>query len=231
MCPWINRQSTDKARFVSAFPLPPPFVLSHRRHAEVSLASATSHRRPFPTLTVLWLLRSPVAQMHWNNTRQGAIDKNALYYLQLLPPLGDDDAVRITGDFQPVLYSSFQLYPNPLGRDAAASIRDREINPRMGKNPYRDPTTTPEEVGSFEIWYTKTGNHGLPNEQKANITVFGMLVYRLYKATPEAPLPLDRLLVAPKLRLVKISDKSTWDKDMQPCSKQVRATAPMTLSW
>jgi hypothetical protein len=169
--------------------------------------------------------------LHWNSTRQGALDKNALYYIQLLPVLGDDDAMRIIGDYQPVLYSSLQLYSNPLGQEAATTLRDVDIIPRSGKNPFKDPTATPEEVGSFEIWYTRTGNHGLPNEQKANITVFGMLVYRLYKATPEAPLPLDRLLVAPRVRLVRLSDPGTWTRDLPPCTKEVRATAPLLMSW
>jgi hypothetical protein len=43
-------------------------------------------------------------QVSWNITRQGLLDREAVYWLQFLTPLGDDDVVRITGRYHPVRY-------------------------------------------------------------------------------------------------------------------------------
>lgn len=38
------------------------------------------------------------------------------------------------------------------------------MQPHWGKNPFSDPSTTPETTGGYELFITKNGNMGFPNE-------------------------------------------------------------------
>jgi hypothetical protein len=47
-------------------------------------------------------------------------------------------------------------------------LRPSALQPAWGKNPFSDPSTAPEEVGEYEIYFTATGKVGYPNELAAN---------------------------------------------------------------
>lgn len=54
-------------------------------------------------------------QQDWNATRQGLLDKTAMYLIQVIPPLDNDTVWRVTGDYFPVMYFSYQLYDQVSG--------------------------------------------------------------------------------------------------------------------
>jgi hypothetical protein len=52
----------------------------------------------------------PLPQFTWNITRQGLIDREAIYYFQFLFPLEDGEAFRITSPYHDVSYFSYQVF-------------------------------------------------------------------------------------------------------------------------
>ena len=58
-------------------------------------------------------------------------------------------------------YQSYTLEGAPL-----TSIFDREIEPAWGLNPYRTPNATCDTAGGYEIYVTRDGKGGWPNELK-----------------------------------------------------------------
>jgi hypothetical protein len=63
-------------------------------------------------------------------------------------------------------------------------IHDHLIKPSWGKNPYADPSSTPGEVGAFEVYVTKDGKGGHPNEIAAfrpgNASSAALVGFRMY---------------------------------------------------
>lgn len=58
-------------------------------------------------------------------------------------------------------YQSYTLNGAPL-----TSIFDREIQPAWGINPYRTLNATREAAGGYEVYVTRDGKQGWPNELK-----------------------------------------------------------------
>lgn len=58
-------------------------------------------------------------------------------------------------------YQSYTLQGAPL-----TSIFDREIQPAWGLNPYRTPNATRDAAGGYEVYVTRDGKQGWPNELK-----------------------------------------------------------------
>lgn len=76
------------------------------------------------------------------------------------------------------------------------------------------------------------GKHGLPNEQKLNITRgIGVLVLRLYKPIPLEPLPLTEAIVPPKIQFGRLSDPKSWNIVFPPCTPQLRGTLSYGATW
>jgi hypothetical protein len=52
----------------------------------------------------------PNQQQDWNSTRQGLLDRYAMYMIQVVPPLDNDTVWRVTGDYFPTMFFSYSLY-------------------------------------------------------------------------------------------------------------------------
>lgn len=170
------------------------------------------------------------ARLDWNSTRQGLLDKEAMYFVQVLGPLDNDTVWRVTGDFVPAMYFSFQLYDTDNTQLAETSWTDHQITPLVGKNPFQE-LATPAQAGQFQLHFTRNGNHGLPNELAAPVSNFGILVLRLYKTVPSEPLPMDLAIVPPKLQQGKLSDPTSLHTEWPACGSHLRTAAPFQESW
>lgn len=102
-----------------------------------------------------------------------------------LPP-DQEEVYRIRARYPYVRYFSFTTYDMRL--QTVATLHDTQIKPASGKNPFSDPTTEEEECGTYEIYITKDGKRGYPNEMAAlrpNATgVYGLMSFRLQLADP-----------------------------------------------
>lgn len=101
-------------------------------------------------------------------------------------PFNQEEVYRIRARFPYVRYFSFTTYDMRL--QSVATLHDTLIKPATGKNPFLDPTTQEEEAGTYEVYITRDGRHGYPNEMAAlrpNSTgVYGLLSMRLQLADP-----------------------------------------------
>lgn len=101
-------------------------------------------------------------------------------------PFDQEEVYRIRARFPYVRYFSFTTYDMRL--QSVATLHDTLIKPDTGKNPFLDPTTQEAEAGTYEVYITKDGRHGYPNEMAAlrpNSTgVFGLLSMRLQLVDP-----------------------------------------------
>jgi hypothetical protein len=101
-------------------------------------------------------------------------------------PFDEDEVYRIRGRFPYVRYFSFTTYDMRL--QTVATLHDTQIKSAAGKNPFLDPTTQEGEAGTYEIYITKDGRHGYPNEMAAlrpNATgVYGLMSMRLQLLDP-----------------------------------------------
>lgn len=66
--------------------------------------------------------------------------------------------------FPAAVYMSYQSYT--LNGAPLTSIFDRNVLPAWGLNPYRNPDATCETAGGYEIYVTRDGKQGWPNELK-----------------------------------------------------------------
>lgn len=101
-------------------------------------------------------------------------------------PFDQEEVYRIRARFPYARYFSFTTYD--LRLQSVAMLHDTLIKPAKGKNPFLDPTAQEAEAGTFEVYITKDGRHGYPNEMAAlrpNSTgVYGLLSMRLQLADP-----------------------------------------------
>lgn len=101
-------------------------------------------------------------------------------------PFEDEEVYRIRARFPYVRYFSFTTYDMRL--QTVATLHDTQITPASGKNPFLDPTAQEAEAGTYEIYITKDGRHGYPNEMAAlrpNATgIYGLLSMRLQRVDP-----------------------------------------------
>lgn len=115
-----------------------------------------------------------------------------------------------------------------------SSIHDAQITACTGKNPFCDPTATPETTGTYDVFFTKTGKHGLPNERKAEITgnpPIGLLVMRMYQVDNSRNESLD-LIEPPTILWGKIRpDGSTTFEQTPPCSSERRTIFGIWQTW
>ncbi|TFJ81912.1 hypothetical protein NSK_006580 [Nannochloropsis salina CCMP1776] len=91
-------------------------------------------------------------------------DGYAVYHVLFVPKLqGPMDIIRIEGDYPFVRYFSYQSY-DPKSLDPVASVRDYEIKPVRGVNPFATPGTALGDKGKYQVHVTLNGDQGYPNE-------------------------------------------------------------------
>ena len=75
----------------------------------------------------------------------------------------DKTQTRIEGEFPDARYFSVQAYDDTFS--PINSLRDFEIEPAIGNNPFaKKPATQLTSGGRYKIFLTKDGRRGLPNE-------------------------------------------------------------------
>ena len=101
-------------------------------------------------------------------------------------PYDQEEVYRIRGRYPYVRYFSFTAYDSRL--QSVTTLHDTQIRPSSGKNPFNDLTTTEADIGSYEIYLTKDGKRGYPNELAAlppgSTSVYALLVLRLQMLDP-----------------------------------------------
>lgn len=122
-------------------------------------------------------------------------DGYAVYHVLLVPKLqGPMDVIRIEGDFPFVRYFSFQSY-DPKSMDPVASVRDYEIKPFEGVNPFATPGTSIKEKGKYQVHVTLNGDQGYPNElptiSKGSNATGAFVLLRVYAYDKQSPNKTD----------------------------------------
>ncbi len=95
-------------------------------------------------------------QQDWNATRQGLLDRYAMYMIQMVPQLDNDTVWRVTGDFFPTMFFSYSLYESANDQMADTTWLDSAIEPGWGKNPFRE-VIPPQAAGGYQIHFTRSG--------------------------------------------------------------------------
>lgn len=153
-----------------------------------------------------------------------------MYFVHALGPLDNDTVWRITGEYFPVMYFSYQLYDTSNSQMAETTWVDHKIKPLWGNNPFSG-VSTPQAAGQYQIHFTRNGNHGFPNELAAPVERIGMVVLRLYKTVPSEPLPMNLAIVPPKIQRGKISDPNSFKTEWPACGPHLRSAAPLQMNW
>lgn len=103
-------------------------------------------------------------------------------------PYDQEEVYRIRGRYPYVRYFSFTVYDS--GLQSVTTLHDKQIQPSWGKNPFNDLSTTEADMGSYEIYLTKDGKRGYPNEMAAlppgSTSVYAFLALRLQLLDPRA---------------------------------------------
>lgn len=104
------------------------------------------------------------------------------------PPHKEEEVYRIRGKFPYVRYFSFTVYDASL--QSISTLHDTDIRPSLGKNPFNDIEVTEDNMGTYEIYISKDGSKGYPNEMAAlrpgSTSLYALLAFRLQLLDPRA---------------------------------------------
>eukprot|EP00624_Nannochloropsis_granulata_P004580 evm.model.NODE_32902_length_36922_cov_39.382481.3 len=137
-----------------------------------------------PTMVPLNVARPPTAQLLYRADRLSNCAWSPVLSPQDEKPFLPD--MNIQYNVQGFVFAS-NAYKQQQQRQQQQQ-QQQQIRPSSGKNPFNDLTTTEADIGSYEIYLTKDGKRGYPNELAAlppgSTSVYALLVLRLQMLDP-----------------------------------------------